>query len=130
MIRIGTRSSALAVAQAQAVCDFLIQRGYAAELVQLETQGDKILDRALNLMGSQGVFTTELEQALLHQEIDIAVHSLKDVPTKQPDGLVLRAYALAEDPRDVLLASSSATSLNNIPHGGSIATSSVRRKAF
>jgi hydroxymethylbilane synthase len=129
MIRIGTRSSALAVAQAEAVRQALLSHGLEAELVTFATKGDQILDRALDKIGDKGLFTTELETALLKHDIDIAVHSLKDLPTQLAVGLTVAAYTLPEDARDVLIAEAG-TMLANLPAGAVVGTSSLRRAAF
>ncbi|OLZ09843.1 hydroxymethylbilane synthase [Sulfobacillus thermosulfidooxidans] len=129
MLKIGTRSSQLAQAQAQAVSNLLTNAGIDNELVLFETKGDKILDRALDAIGDKGLFTTELEKALLDGLIDVAVHSLKDLPTALSSHLMIGAYVLPEDPRDVLIAKPG-VSWNSLPQGARIGTSSLRRTAF
>lgn len=126
-LRVGTRSSALAMAQTRQVTDRLEQAGFDVELVPFETKGDQVLDRALHQVGGKGLFTAELEEALLSDRVDLAVHSLKDLPTELPDGLVLGAYTLPSDPRDVLIASHA---LHALPPGTNLGTSSLRRAAF
>ncbi len=103
MIRLGTRRSALATAQANHVADQLRALGHEVELVPIVTTGD--VNRApLEQIGGTGVFVSALRDALLAGEIDIAVHSLKDLPTTPVDGLTLGAIPVREDPRDVLVA--------------------------
>ncbi|CAA7601749.1 hydroxymethylbilane synthase [Acididesulfobacillus acetoxydans] len=128
--RIGTRDSALALWQAEWVRDRL--EGVYPEqefvLVPVKTKGDKILDVPLAKIGDKGLFTKELEAALLRGEIDLAVHSLKDLPTVLPDGLVIAAYCAREEARDVFLGRGGA-GLRDLPWGAIIGTSSLRRKA-
>lgn len=128
LIRLGTRSSRLAVVQAQAVADLMADRGYPVRLVPFETRGDKILDRSLDRIGGKGVFTEELERSLIRGSVDVAVHSLKDLPTELPDGLEIGAWLLPEDRRDVLIARR--LTLAELPAGTRIGTSSLRRQAF
>jgi len=130
ILRIGTRSSALALWQAHWVRQRLEERhaGLRVELVEIQTRGDKILDAPLSRIGDKGLFTREIERALLDGEIDLAVHSLKDLPTTLPDGLVLGAVSEREDPRDALV-SKGVTSLEELPRGGTVATGSLRRRA-
>ena len=127
-MKIGTRASILAVSQADSVKLALNGLGIQSDLVRFETQGDKILDRALDKIGGKGLFTTELEEALWAREIDLAVHSLKDLPTESPAGLTIAAYALAEDPRDVFIGHGAP--LAAIPQGSVVGTASLRRKAW
>lgn len=127
-MKIGTRASILAISQAESVQAALEQLEIRSTLVRFETKGDKILDRALDKIGDKGLFTTELEQALLAKEIDLAVHSLKDLPTEMPDGLTIAAYAVAEDPRDVFIGHGA--SLARIPSGSMVGTASLRRTAW
>ena len=127
-IKIGTRSSTLAQSQAQAVADALRREGHTAELVLFHTRGDQVLDRALHEIGQKGLFTAELEKALLDESVDLAVHSLKDLPTELPPQLAIGAYALPEDPRDALI--SHGAGLDNLGPGSRIGTSSLRRAAF
>ncbi len=129
MMKIGTRSSALAVAQAEAVQKALQGLDIESVLVTFDTKGDQILDRALDEIGDKGLFTTELERALLDHQIDLAVHSLKDLPTQLADGLTIAAYALPEDARDVLIAGTG-QKLDNLRPGAVVGTSSLRRAAF
>ncbi len=128
MIRIGTRGSALALWQAQRVRDSLAAQGQAATLVPIVTTGDRVLDRRLEPVGGKGAFLKEIEEALLAREIDLAVHSLKDVPTLLPQGLQLCAFLEREDPRDALLARDGLR-LAELPAGARVGTSSLRRQA-
>jgi hydroxymethylbilane synthase len=131
-IRIGTRSSALALAQAEQVKALLAARGVPAELVTYTTVGDRILDRPLVAIGEKGLFTKELEDDLLAGRTDCAVHSLKDLPTEMPHGLALGALLEREDPRDALVLPHGAPAprgLADVPHGARLGTSSLRRRA-
>jgi hydroxymethylbilane synthase len=131
-IRIGTRSSALALAQAEQVKALLAAQGAAAELVTYTTVGDRILDRPLAAIGEKGLFTKELEDDLLSGRTDCAVHSLKDLPTEMPAGLSLGALLPREDPRDALVLPHGAQAprgLDDVPHGAVVGTSSLRRRA-
>ncbi|KLU58790.1 porphobilinogen deaminase [Peptococcaceae bacterium CEB3] len=128
--RIGTRDSVLALWQAEWVRARL-ESVYPEQefvLVPVKTKGDKILDVPLAKIGDKGLFTKELEAALLRGEIDLAVHSLKDLPTVLPDGLLITAYCEREEARDVFLGRGGA-GLRDVPRGGVIGTSSLRRKA-
>ncbi|MFA6468450.1 MAG: hydroxymethylbilane synthase [Bacteroidota bacterium] len=131
-IIIGTRGSELALWQAHWVENELKTRypSVAVELVIIKTTGDKILDSPLSKIGDKGLFTKEIEKALLDKEIDLAIHSLKDVPTQLTPGLILGAISEREDVRDVFIShpSKSYRSLNDVPQGGKIATGSLRRK--
>jgi hydroxymethylbilane synthase len=129
-LRIGTRKSPLAMWQAEWVRDRLAEAhpGLAIELCRMETQGDKILDSALSKIGDKGLFTREIERALLDGEVDLAVHSLKDLPTTLPDGLVLGAVCERQSPYDALVAKR-ARSLDDLPEGATVATSSLRRQS-
>lgn len=128
LIRIGTRGSRLALAQAGLVRDLLVQAGVPSEITIVKTSGDRIQDRPLADAGGKGLFTKELEEALFAGQADIAVHSMKDVPTRLPDGLALGAVLPREDPRDVLV-SKRAHTLASLPSGAKVGTSSVRRRA-
>jgi hydroxymethylbilane synthase len=127
-LRLGTRGSKLARVQAGMVARALQQRGTACEIVPVKTTGDRILDRPLADAGGKGLFTKELEEALLCDAIDLAVHSMKDVPTALPEGLSLAAILPREDPSDVFIAKRARTLLE-LPVGARVGTSSVRRKA-
>ena len=130
LITIGTRGSALALWQANWAADTLrsLHPGLAVELRIIKTQGDKITDVALAAIGGKGLFTKEIETALLSGDVDLAVHSLKDLPTDIPDGLCLGAHTAREDPRDALVTVEGLT-LDEIPEGAVIGTSSLRRQA-
>jgi hydroxymethylbilane synthase len=130
VIRIGTRKSKLALWQSEWV-KLQIEKKFPdvrVELVKITTKGDKILDVPLAKIGDKGLFTKEIEDAMLRGEVDIAVHSLKDVPTKLPEGLKLMAFSDREDPRDALLSNGKYT-LSNLPEGAVVGTSSLRRRA-
>ena len=130
-LRIGTRASALALWQANWVKAELEQRYPDMEvtLTKIKTQGDKILDVPLAKVGGKGLFVKEIQEAMLRNEIDIAVHSMKDVPTVFPQGTGLRCITEREDPRDILVLPAGQRSLEDIPQDGRIGTSSLRRKA-
>lgn len=130
IIRIGTRDSVLALWQAEWVKSQLsiIYPEHEFKLVSMKTKGDKILDVPLAKIGDKGLFTKELENGLLRGEIDLAVHSLKDLPTILPEGLSIGAICEREEPRDVFL-SKDGIRLENLPEGSVIGTSSLRRKA-
>jgi hydroxymethylbilane synthase len=128
-LRLGTRGSRLALVQAELVRGALAGRaGAACEIVVLKTTGDRILDRPLADAGGKGLFTKELEEALLRGDIDLAVHSMKDVPTTLPEGLSIAAILPREDPRDAFI-SPIARTLAELPKGARVGTSSVRRTA-
>ncbi|NPA51665.1 MAG: hydroxymethylbilane synthase [Aquificae bacterium] len=127
-IRIGTRKSKLALWQANYVADILRKHGYQVELIKITTKGDKILDVPLAKVGGKGLFVKEIEEALLRGEIDIAVHSLKDVPTYFPEGLGIIAVSDREDPRDAFL-SVKYEDVYSMDENSVIGTSSLRRKA-
>jgi len=131
--RIGSRGSPLALTQARAVRDRLAAaHGLDPELMTIEairTSGDMIQDRPLAEAGGKGLFTKEIEEALLTGKIDLAVHSAKDVPSFLPSGLVLSAYLPREDARDVLI-SARAKSLQELPAGATVGTASPRRQAI
>lgn len=124
-LRLGTRGSKLALVQANMVAARL---GGACEIVVLKTSGDRIQDRSLADAGGKGLFVKELEDALLSGTIDLAVHSMKDVPVALPPGLVIAALLPREDPRDVFICAKART-LEDLPNGARIGTSSVRRAA-
>ena len=128
-IRIGTRKSKLALWQANFVANKLKEHfpDLEIELVKITTKGDKILDVPLAKVGGKGLFVKEIEEAMLRNEIDIAVHSLKDVPTFFPKGLGLIAITKREDPRDAFV-SVKYNSLEELPKGAIVGTSSLRRK--
>ncbi|MFW5973202.1 MAG: hydroxymethylbilane synthase [Bacteroidota bacterium] len=129
-LRIGTRASALALWQARHVQGILRQHGVEAELVEITTTGDKILDVPLADIGDKALFTKELDVALIENRIDIAVHSLKDLPTTLPDGIVLCAVSDREDPTDAFVPHPSFSgTMADLPFGATLATSSLRRSA-
>jgi hydroxymethylbilane synthase len=129
ILRIGTRGSALALWQTNHVALLLKEKfGYETEIIKIKTTGDKILDSPLAKIGSKGLFVKEIEVAMLEGRIDIAVHSAKDVPTEQPEGLVIAAFLKREDPRDALISKDGKT-LAELPPGTLIGTSSLRRRA-
>ncbi|MCI9283912.1 MAG: hydroxymethylbilane synthase [Lachnospiraceae bacterium] len=128
-LRIGTRKSRLAMVQTELVRDALLTHfpDMEIELVPISTKGDKQLDRSLASFGGKGVFTRELEEALLRGDVDMAVHSAKDMPVEFPAGLALGAVLCREDPRDVLVTKSGILA-RNLPAGSVIGTSSLRRE--
>lgn len=128
-IRIGTRESQLATWQAEYVAEKLNEVGVKTELVFIKTEGDKVLDTPLPLMGGKGVFTKALDDAMLNNEVDIAVHSFKDIPTVQPEGLTVGAVMERADVRDILAAREGTSFMEQAEYHGIIATSSTRRRA-
>jgi hydroxymethylbilane synthase len=127
-LRIGTRGSALALWQANFVRGELERLGVASEVVIVKTAGDRIQDAPVAQIGLKGVFIKELEDALLEGRVDLAVHSMKDVPTEIPRGLAFPAICKRHDPSDALLSRSGA-GLKILPAGARVGTSSVRRQA-
>jgi hydroxymethylbilane synthase len=125
-IVIATRESRLAMWQAEHVQALLQERGHAVRLLGMTTRGDQILDRSLSKVGGKGLFVKELELALAEGRADIAVHSLKDVPMDLPEGFTLACVLEREDPRDALV-SPRYPSLDELPHGAVVGTSSLRR---
>ena len=130
-LRIGTRSSELALRQARLVQAALLARGIESELTTYRTLGDKRLDEPLSAIGAKGLFTKEIEVDLRKGKTDLAVHSLKDLPTDSPPGLVVAAVLEREDPRDavVLNRDIQGLSLDDLPPGSRVGTSSLRRRA-
>ena len=128
-LTIATRESRLAMWQAQHVQQRLEALGHSVRLLGMTTQGDRILDRALSQVGGKGLFVKELEAALESGEADLAVHSLKDVPMELPEGFTLAAIMEREDPRDAWV-SPQYTTPADLPEGGVIGTSSLRRVAL
>jgi hydroxymethylbilane synthase len=131
-VRIGTRGSPLALAQAREVQERL-QAAHGPDRLEFEvriikTSGDRIQDRPLADAGGKGLFTKEIEEALLAGEVDIAVHSMKDMPTVLPEGLAVRCMLPREDVRDAFI-SAKASSLAALPKGAVVATASLRRQA-
>ena len=131
-LKIGTRGSPLALAQAHETRERLARAFElpfeAFTIVVIKTTGDKIIDRPLKEIGGKGLFTREIEDDLLSGAIDIAVHSMKDMPTIQPDGLILDTYLPREDVRDAFI-SPRAKRLEDLPEGTVVGTSSLRRRA-
>lgn len=129
-LRIGTRGSQLALFQANWVKDQLLKAhpGLNVTLIKIKTTGDKIQDVPLAKIGGKGLFVKEIEESLLQRKIDLAVHSIKDVPTEFPQGLHLSAITKREDPRDVFISREGRT-LRDLPQGAKIGTSSLRRQA-
>src|SRR5262245_44308582 len=129
-LRLGTRGSALALAQARWVQAELQSRDPSCrvELAVIKTSGDRIQDRSLAEVGGKGLFVKEIEEALLRGDIDLAVHSMKDLPAELAPGLALAAVPLRADPVDVLIARPAA-SLADLPEQARVGTSSLRRAA-
>src|SRR5271166_3769441 len=125
MLTIGSRGSKLALWQAHWIKARLESLGHQCHLQIIQTTGDKITDVALSKVGTKGLFTKEIEEALLDQRIDLAVHSLKDMPTELPAGLTLAAIPVREDPRDALVGKR----LSQLAPGARVGTSSLRRAA-
>jgi hydroxymethylbilane synthase len=128
-LRIGTRGSALALWQARSIAGALRETtGVEPEIVIIRTSGDKFQQTSFSQIGTKGIFIKELEDALLDARIDLAVHSMKDVPTEMPEGLTIAAIGKREDVRDALLSSNGAT-LESLPQGARVGTSSLRRQS-
>jgi len=129
-IRIGTRGSRLALVQSEQVRDILRARypDVAFELVVIKTTGDKILDAPLSKIGDKGLFTKEIEKELLDGSVDLAVHSMKDMPTELPKGLAIGAVTRRMNPLDLFI-SRSGKRLGDLKKGDTVATGSLRRKA-
>ncbi len=134
LLRLGTRRSKLALAQAGLVHDALMVAvpelavPGAIEILPMSTTGDVIQDRPLAEAGGKGLFVKEIEEALLARRIDAAVHSMKDMPTVQPDGLAIAAFLPREDARDALIAAT-ARKISDLKQGAVVGTSALRRKA-
>ncbi len=130
--RIGTRGSPLALAQARETrARLMTAHGLPEEMfeiVVLSTKGDRITDRALSEIGGKGLFTEEIEAQLFSGDLDFAVHSSKDMPTRLPDGLELAAFLPREDPRDAFVGRTAPTLLE-LPHGATVGSASLRRQA-
>lgn len=130
-IRIGTRESSLALRQAALVSDRL--RAFIpdlrVEIVPMKTSGDRLAQVSLGNLGGKGLFVKELEEALLGGRVDLAVHSLKDLPAELPDALCLAAFAPRDDPRDVLVSLTGST-LGDLPDGATVGTGSLRRRVL
>jgi hydroxymethylbilane synthase len=135
LLTLGTRGSPLALAQTHAVAAALaaafpeLAGAYTVAVRVIKTTGDRILDRPLAEAGGKGLFTKEIDEAMLDGRIDIAVHSMKDVPTFLPEGIVLPCMLPREDPRDAFL-SDKAANLSELPPGATVGTASLRRGAF
>ncbi|WP_169566487.1 hydroxymethylbilane synthase [Sneathiella limimaris] len=133
-LKIGTRGSPLALAQAYETRDRLLAAHpdrlseNDMEIVVIKTMGDKIQDRALSEVGGKGLFVKEIEEALYRKDIDMAVHSMKDMETTLPDGLVIDCILPREDPRDAFISATGKT-LDELPEGSVVGTSSLRRQA-
>lgn len=131
-INIGTRGSPLALAQAYEVRDrLMVAHGLTQDAIEIHiisTEGDRIQDKALREFGGKGLFTKEIEAALIDKSIDLAVHSMKDVQTQLPDGLHITAILPREDVRDGFI-SNTVSSFEDLPHGAVVGTSSLRRQA-
>ena len=130
ILKIGTRGSKLALAQSEWVKGQIEAENpdLRVELVRIKTKGDKILNSPLSEVGGKGLFVKEIEDALLRKEVDVAVHSVKDVPTDLPDGLHLSVFPEREDPWDAFISLKYKT-LSELPEGASVGTSSLRRSA-
>ncbi|BAM06364.1 hydroxymethylbilane synthase [Leptospirillum ferrooxidans] len=127
ILKIGTRGSELALWQARHVAALIEKTsGVKSELTIIKTSGDMILDRPLSDVGGKGLFVKEIEEALLSRQVDLAVHSMKDVPAEMPEGLILGVTMEREDPRDVFV-SIHYPSLRKLPTGAKLGTSSLRR---
>lgn len=126
-IKIASRNSALALWQTYHIRDLLEARGHNIEIITMKTKGDVILDTPLAKIGGKGLFTKELENAMLDGRADIAVHSLKDVPTTFPDGLKLACVCSREDINDAML-SMNFKSFDELPNGARVGTTSLRRR--
>lgn len=123
----GTRESALALWQTHHVQDLITDFGYRTEVIKIKTEGDLVLDTPLHMMGGKGVFTKALDNALLQNDIDIAVHSLKDIPTVLPKGLAMAAILEREDARDCIVTRKGLDFLEKDGYEAVIASSSPRR---
>lgn len=126
-IKIASRNSALALWQTYHIRDLLEARGHSVEIITMKTKGDVILDTPLAKIGGKGLFTKELENAMLDGRADVAVHSLKDVPTTFPDGLKLACVCSREDINDAML-SMNFKSFDELPNGARVGTTSLRRR--
>jgi len=128
-IKVGTRGSRLALTQTNHVIDMLknANPGLEVETLIIKTKGDKILNMPLDKIGDKGLFVKEIETALINGDIDMAVHSMKDMPTDQPEGLCLVDPPAREDARDALILREGLNTLDDIPQGGRIGTGAIRR---
>jgi len=128
LLRIGSRGSQLALWQANHISALLRGRGHEVEIEIIHTTGDKITDVALAKVGTKGMFTKEIEEALAAGRVDLAVHSLKDLPTELPAGFEIAAITKREDPRDAF-CSCKYDKIEDLPRGAHVGTSSLRRQA-
>ena len=130
IFKIGTRGSKLALVQSQWVKEKVEAEhpDVKVELVTIKTTGDKMLDTPLSLIGGKGLFVKEIEEALLKKQVDVAVHSIKDVPAELPEGLIISTFPEREDPHDALISTGNQT-LEQLPKGARVGTSSLRRSA-
>ena len=127
-LRIGSRGSQLALWQANHISDQLRNQGHIVEIEIIKTTGDKITDVALSKVGTKGMFTKEIEEALVERRVDLAVHSLKDLPTELGAEFEIAAVTTREDPRDAL-CSAKFCSIDDLPQKANVGTSSLRRQA-
>ncbi|MDP7102063.1 MAG: hydroxymethylbilane synthase, partial [Rhodospirillales bacterium] len=133
-LRVGTRGSPLALTQTNQVISILKEhhavlcKNGAVDTIVIKTTGDREQSRLLSEIGGKGLFTKELDEAMLRNEIDIAVHSMKDMPTFMPDGIVLHAITERIDPRDAFI-STKAKTIAELPQGAVVGTASLRRKS-
>jgi len=127
-LRIGSRGSQLALWQAHHISDLLRAQGHTVELEIIKTTGDKITDVALAKVGTKGMFTKEIEEALVENRVDLAVHSLKDLPTELASDFEIAAVTARENPRDVFCSAKFA-SIEKLPERANVGTSSLRRQA-
>lgn len=128
-LRIGSRGSKLALTQTKMMEKAIKEAnpGLETEIIIIKTKGDLILDKPLNEIGDKGLFVREIEEALLENKIDLAVHSLKDMPAEQPEGLEMAVTPEREDPRDVMITFNGEKALAELPKGATVATGSLRR---
>lgn len=129
IIKVGTRESKLALAQSHLIMNSIkeVFPKVQFEVIKIKTKGDMILNKKIELVGGKGLFVKELEQALLQGDIDLAVHSMKDIPTDLPQGLTIGAVSKRADPRDVLVTIDG-RKIEDLPSGSVIGTSSIRRE--
>src|SRR5207237_1221353 len=127
-LRIGSRGSQLALWQANHISALLRGQGHEVQIEVIKTTGDKITDVALAQVGAKGMFTKEIEEALAGGRVDLAVHSLKDLPTEISPEFEIAAITKREDPRDVF-CSQKCGNVNELPRGARVGTSSLRRQA-
>ena len=130
IFKIGTRGSKLALVQSQWVKEKVEAEhpDVKVELLTIKTTGDKMLDTPLSLIGGKGLFVKEIEEALLKKQVDVAVHSIKDVPAELPEGLIISTFPERQDPHDALISTGNQT-LEQLPKGARVGTSSLRRSA-